>query len=119
MKNDNMKISEIQEHVNELSIKHGFDESTIEQRALFLVTEVGEMVRKLLHVSYHPDHENIKEIKDHLGLEMYDIVWNICELANKLDIDSRKIIFKKDGDQSNPNVVDTLLLINQTMEMRK
>lgn len=90
-----MKISEMQKHVNELSIAKGFDASTIEQRALFLVTEVGEMVRELLHVSYHPDHENIEEIKDRLGLEMYDIVWNICELATKLDLDLEKSFTKK------------------------
>lgn len=74
-----MKLADIQKHVNELSIKQEFDRSTIEQRALFLTTEVGEMVRELLHISYHPDHEHIEEIKDRLGLEMYDIVWNICE----------------------------------------
>jgi len=90
-----MKISEMQQHVHELSIKQGFDKSTIEQRALFLTTEVGEMVKELLHISYHPEHENIEEIKDRLGLEMYDIVWNICELANKLDIDLEKPFTKK------------------------
>ncbi|SFM52658.1 hypothetical protein SAMN03159341_1432 [Paenibacillus sp. 1_12] len=90
-----MKISEMQDHIKEFSIEKGFDKSTIEQRSLFLVTEVGEMVRELLHISYHPDHEEIEEIKDRLGLEMYDIVWNICDLANKLDIDLEKSFLKK------------------------
>ncbi|MEK5440115.1 hypothetical protein [Paenibacillus sp. FSL R5-0923] len=31
------------------------------------------MVRELLHISYHPDHEHIEEIKDRLGLEMYEL----------------------------------------------
>jgi NTP pyrophosphatase (non-canonical NTP hydrolase) len=90
-----MQISEMQKHINEFSIAKGFDKSTIEQRALFLTTEVGEMVRELLHISYHPDHEHIEVIKDRLGLEMYDIVWNICELANKLNIDLEKSFTKK------------------------
>ncbi|MBW7452548.1 pyrophosphatase [Paenibacillus sepulcri] len=90
-----MQISEMQKHTKEFSIEKGFDKSTIEQRSLFLVTEVGEMVRELLHISYHPDHEKMEEIKDRLGLEMYDIVWNICDLANKLDIDLEQSFQKK------------------------
>ncbi|MGG4143807.1 MazG-like family protein [Paenibacillus algorifonticola] len=90
-----MQLSEMQKHVKEFSTAHGFDESTIEQRALYLVTEVGETVKELLHLSYHPDHEKKEEIKDRLGLEMYDIVWNICDLANKLDIDLEQAFSKK------------------------
>lgn len=90
-----MQISELQKQINEFSIAKGFDKSTIEQRALFLVTEVGEMVRELLHISYHPDRDNIEEIKKHLGLEMYDIVWNICDLANKLDINLERSFLEK------------------------
>lgn len=85
-----MNISDMQKHIKAFSIEKGFDTSTVEQRALFLMTEVGEMVRELLHLSYHPDHENKEEITKNLGLEMYDIVWNLCDLANKLEIDLEK-----------------------------
>lgn len=82
-----MKLSDLQRDVKIFSENKGFDKSTIEQRTLFLVTEVGEVIRELLHVSYHPDAENIGEIKEKMGLEMYDVIWNLCDLANKLGID--------------------------------
>lgn len=90
-----MNISELQNQIKDFSIEKGFDKSTIEQRTLFLMTEVGEMVKELLHISYHPDREDLEEIKERLGLEMYDIVWNICDLANKLDIDLEEAFLKK------------------------
>jgi len=82
-----MKLSEMQHDVKIFSEEKGFSKSSIEQRTLFLVTEIGEVVRELLHVSYHPDAENIHEVKQRIGLEMYDVIWNLCDLANKLDID--------------------------------
>ena len=80
-----MRISEMQLYIKQFSIEKGFDHSTVEQRSLYMVTEVGEMVKELLHLSYHPDHKDIEEIKERLGLEMYDVVWNIIDLANKLE----------------------------------
>ncbi|MDR6553160.1 MazG-like family protein [Paenibacillus qinlingensis] len=90
-----MHISDMQKHIQQFSIEKGFDSSTVEQRALYLVTEVGEMVKELLHLSYHPDHENKEDIKKNLGLEMYDVVWNICDLANKLEINLEKAFAMK------------------------
>lgn len=69
-----MHLSELQQDVRAFSTAKGFDSSTIEQRALFLVTEVGEMMRELLHISYHPASEQLEEIKARLGLEMYDVI---------------------------------------------
>lgn len=90
-----MEIAKLQQEVKQFSRERGFESSTIEQRALYLVTEVGEMVRELLEISYHPEHEQLEDIKDRIGLEMYDIVWNICDLANKLDIDLETAFRKK------------------------
>lgn len=78
-----MNTSEFQQYVREFSEIKGFDRSTIEQRMLYLMTEVGELSKEVLSVSFHPDAEK----KENLGYEMYDVVWNIFDLANKLNID--------------------------------
>ncbi|PHE64481.1 hypothetical protein COF68_06030 [Bacillus toyonensis] len=43
---------------------------------MYLISEVGELSKSLL-----------KEDKTDIGLEMFDVVWNLVDLANKLNID--------------------------------
>jgi len=86
-----MNTSEFQNYVKEFSKIKGFDTSTIEQRMLYLMTEVGELSKEVLSVSFDPDAER----KENLGYEMYDVVWNIFDLANKLDIDLEQAFKKK------------------------
>lgn len=56
------------------------------------MTEVGEVAKEVLSLSWEEDKEVVKE---RLGLELYDVVWNVCELANKLDIDLEKAFVQK------------------------
>ncbi|RUS48376.1 MazG nucleotide pyrophosphohydrolase domain-containing protein [Cohnella sp. AR92] len=86
-----MNAAEFQRYVREFSKEKGFDTSTIEQRVLYLMTEVGELAKEVLTVSFHPDREK----RDNLGYEMYDVVWNIFDLANKLDIDLEQAFKRK------------------------
>ncbi|AJS57957.1 MazG nucleotide pyrophosphohydrolase domain-containing protein [Paenibacillus sp. IHBB 10380] len=86
-----MNTSEFQLYVSEFSKVKGFDKSSIEQRMLYLMTEVGELSKEVLTVSFNPDTET----KENLGLEMYDVVWNIFDLANKLNIDLDQAFKKK------------------------
>ncbi|WP_151734358.1 MazG nucleotide pyrophosphohydrolase domain-containing protein [Paenibacillus tengchongensis] len=76
-----MNAAEFQAYVQEFSRIKGF-ESTIEQRMLYLMSEVGELAKEVLAVSYAPDAEK----RENLGHEMFDVVWNIFDLANKLGI---------------------------------
>ena len=78
-------IKELQEHAKALA--QMLPESTVEQRMLFLLTEVGEVAREVLRLSRAADQANADAIKADLGMEMYDVIWNICDLANMLDID--------------------------------
>ncbi|MDQ0271624.1 MazG-like family protein [Cytobacillus purgationiresistens] len=93
-----LNISELQKNVQEFSEVKGFDQSTVEARTLFLVTEVGEVAKEVLSLSWEKDPEKVKE---RLGLELYDVVWNVCELANKLDIDLEEAFRKKMEINSN------------------
>lgn len=81
-----MNTKEFQQYVSEYSKIKGFDKSSMEQRMLYLMTEVGELAKEVLSVSFHPD----MEAKENLGHEMYDVVWNVFDLANKLNIDLEK-----------------------------
>jgi NTP pyrophosphatase (non-canonical NTP hydrolase) len=78
-------IKALQEHAKELA--QILPEITVEQRMLFLLTEVGEVAREVLRLSRSADQANADAIKADLGMEMYDVIWNICDLANMLGID--------------------------------
>lgn len=86
-----MNAAEFQQYVREFSEVKGFDTSSIEQRMLYLMTEVGELAKEVLAVSFQPEAER----KANLGYEMYDVVWNIFDLANKLDIDLERAFNEK------------------------
>ena len=78
-------IKELQEHAKELA--QLLPESTPDQRMLFLLTEVGEVAREVLRLSRSADQAQTDAIKADLGMELYDVIWNICDLANMLGID--------------------------------
>ncbi|MCM3040230.1 pyrophosphatase [Paenibacillus motobuensis] len=86
-----MNTEQFQQYVREYSKEKGFETSSIEQRMLYLMTEVGELSKEVLEVSFDPEAEK----KENLGFEMYDVVWNIFDLANKLGIDLDQAFKKK------------------------
>ncbi|MFD3449018.1 hypothetical protein ACFDTO_31095 [Microbacteriaceae bacterium 4G12] len=90
-----MRISALQREVREFSKLKGFENATIAERTLFLVTEIGEVVQEVLKISSKLDSDNINERKEQLGFEIYDVVWNLFDLANKLDIDLENAFRKK------------------------
>lgn len=92
-----MKLSELQQHVAEFSRSRGFDRNSVERRMLYLTSEVGEVSEEVLKIL----EKNGDASKENLGMEIYDVIWNLLELANQLDIDveasaRKKIAFNKD-----------------------
>ena len=81
-----MAIKELQERAKELA--QTLPEVTVDQRMMFLMTEVGEVAREVLKLS--GVGKDADEVKERLGMELYDVVWNICDLANMLGIDLEK-----------------------------
>ncbi len=90
-----MEISELQRYVKEFSTAKGFDHNTIETRALYLMTEVGELSKEVIHLHFRKDPDQVQEIKERLGLEMFDVVWNVVDLANKLGINLEEAFNQK------------------------
>ncbi|AVK83774.1 pyrophosphatase [Lysinibacillus sp. B2A1] len=90
-----MDISNMQKYVRQFSEEKGFTVNTIQTRMLYLVTEIGELAQEILSISFHPTEEKIKLTKENIGLEMYDVIFNVVDLANQLDIDLEDAFQKK------------------------
>jgi NTP pyrophosphatase (non-canonical NTP hydrolase) len=82
-----MTIEDLQQQARALTDTHGWHDTTPETRALWLVTEVGELVREVLQFTTAEDEDARTAARQRLGAEMYDVVWNVCDLANILGID--------------------------------
>lgn len=91
-----MTIRDIQNDAQALCDKHAFPDRSPAQRFRYLITEVGELSRELVRLEHHSDDH--AEAKRNIGLEIYDIVWNLCDLANQLDIDLETAFAEKSRD---------------------
>ncbi|MEB3052589.1 MazG nucleotide pyrophosphohydrolase domain-containing protein [Bacillus pseudomycoides] len=83
-----MKLSEFQQYVSNFSKEKGFADTTIEERTMYLMAELGELTEAVLR-------RNDDNIKREIGLEMFDVIWNVCDLANKLEIDLEEAFQEK------------------------
>ncbi|MBY0598498.1 MazG nucleotide pyrophosphohydrolase domain-containing protein [Bacillus bingmayongensis] len=84
-----MKLSEFQQYVSNFSKEKGFDDTTIEKSTMYLMVELGELTEAVLK------RNEDKNAKREIGLEMFDVIWNVCDLANKLEIDLEKSFQEK------------------------
>ncbi|MBO1628336.1 MazG nucleotide pyrophosphohydrolase domain-containing protein [Bacillus arachidis] len=84
-----MKLSEFQQYVANFSEEKGFQNTTIEMRTMYLMAELGELAEAI--VKRNEDKNTNREI----GLEMFDVIWNVCDLANKLEIDLEEAFQEK------------------------
>ncbi|MDP9364586.1 MAG: MazG-like family protein [Chloroflexota bacterium] len=79
-----MTIEELQTQDKELNAARGWVLTTPEERALWLTTEVGELAREVLRFVAAGDEADLADARRRLGMEMYDVVWNVCDLATPL-----------------------------------
>jgi NTP pyrophosphatase (non-canonical NTP hydrolase) len=93
-----MNIRQLQEHVNELRSAQGWHNTSLEYRALFLMTEIGEVIQEIIKLSNIDEKSQSakrEEIKERLGMEIYDVIWNLCDLANIAGVDLEAAFDKK------------------------
>ena len=88
-----MKISEIQKHAEDLCRKNGWLDRTADQRFRYLISEIGELSNDLIKLNQSVTKS--EELKRKIAHEMYDVIWNICDLANLLEIDLEKFSIEK------------------------
>jgi NTP pyrophosphatase (non-canonical NTP hydrolase) len=84
-----VKLSEFQQYVSNFSKEKGFADATIERRTMYLMAELGELTEAIIK------HSEGKDTKREIGLEMFDVIWNVCDLANKLEIDLEEAFQEK------------------------
>lgn len=82
-----MTIQEIQDNAQALCQKQGWTDHNPSQRFRYLISEVGELSQELTRLEWNPAKTDTDDIKRNIGHEIYDIVWNLCDLANQLEID--------------------------------
>jgi NTP pyrophosphatase (non-canonical NTP hydrolase) len=82
-----MQIQEIQDNARSLCEQQGWSDRNPSQRFRYLISEMGELSKELTRLEWNPSATDLAAIKRNIGHEMYDIVWNLCDLANQLEID--------------------------------
>jgi NTP pyrophosphatase (non-canonical NTP hydrolase) len=88
-----MDIAEIQAQARELRAAQGWTSIDPQTRLGYLMTEVGEVAREV--VGLDGAVEPTPEARERLGMEIYDVVWNLCDLANILQVDLEGAFAKK------------------------
>ena len=90
-----MHITEIQQTAVTMCQKHNWTDHNPSQRFRYLISEVGELSQELTRLEWNPTAQDLEEIKRNIGHEIYDIVWNLCDLANQLEIDLEQAFAEK------------------------
>ena len=94
-------IEELQRQVRHLKDIKGFDVG-LEQRLAYLMSEVGEVATEILKLSRDGNKDvgkmstiEIESVKENLGMEIYDAMWNLCDLAEMAGVNLEEAFAKK------------------------
>lgn len=86
-------IEGLQSQVRQLKDAKGFDIG-LEQRLAYLTSEVGEVATEVLKLSKDAKRatekmsaDEIRHVKKSLGMEIYDVMWNLVDLADMAGVD--------------------------------
>jgi NTP pyrophosphatase (non-canonical NTP hydrolase) len=86
-------LDEISEHVRVMHEQQGWPERSPQERMLYLVSEMGELSQALIGIN--DDALDEGRLKDAIGDELADIVWNVCAMAQTLKLDFNSAIRQK------------------------
>lgn len=91
-----LTLQDVINHVRALHERQGWPKRSPEQRALYLVSEIGELASALIEFARaEQDNETLEGKREAVGDEMSDIIWNVCDLAEILSIDLESAILTK------------------------
>jgi NTP pyrophosphatase (non-canonical NTP hydrolase) len=82
-----MTIQELQAQVRELKAAQGWEDTTLEARLGYLRGEVAELSDEVLLLAALADERDRVAVRSRLGHEIYDVMWNLCDLAHLAGID--------------------------------
>ncbi len=96
-----LTIAELQRQVRQLKEAKGFD-ITLEQRLAYLTSEVQEVAYEVLRLSRDGNEDvsemsaaEIEAVTENLGMEIYDVIWNLLDLAEMAGVDLETTFAKK------------------------
>ena len=96
-----LTVEDLRRQVRELKADKGFD-ITLEQRLAYLTSEVGEVARGVLRLSRDGNGdvgtmsaEEAASARESLGMEIYDVLWNLLDLADLAGVDLEDAFEKK------------------------
>ena len=98
-----MTIGDIQQQAKDLSARQGWANTTVEERVTFLIGEVQELAEEALLLAAQNSPADQEATRIRLGLEMYDVVWNLCDLANIAGVDLESAFAAKHSINSKRN----------------
>ncbi len=97
-----MTVEDLRRQVRELKARKGFD-VTLDQRLAYLTSAVGEVAEEVLRLSRNGNadvgtmdaKEGVEATRQRLGEEIYDVVWNLLDLADLAGVDLEGAFEKK------------------------
>lgn len=96
-----LTLEELRRQVRRLKAEKGFD-ITLEQRLAYLTSEVGEVAKEVLKLSRDGNRDvgtmeadEVRAVREDLGMEIYDVLWNLMDLAELAGVDLDEAFAKK------------------------
>lgn len=96
-----LTVAELREQVRALKEAKGFD-ITLEQRLAYLTSEVGEVAAEVLRISRDGNGDvgrmsaaEARAARERLGMEIYDVVWNLLDLAELAGVEDLEGAFAR------------------------
>jgi NTP pyrophosphatase (non-canonical NTP hydrolase) len=82
---ETLTVTEVAGQVEELSALRGWADTSLEERALHLMSESGEVAKAVVQLGRPSRTADAAEDgaakRDHLAEELYDVIWNAVSLA--------------------------------------
>jgi NTP pyrophosphatase (non-canonical NTP hydrolase) len=66
--------------------------NTIDERGMFLTTETGEVIKELLKLKGLYGVKAKELAKQRVGEELADVIWNVCDIANRLGLNLAEVM---------------------------
>jgi NTP pyrophosphatase (non-canonical NTP hydrolase) len=87
-------IAQIQAYVSEMEVERGFTQNTIEQTALLLGEEIGELFKAIRKQKEMPLDANSQV--HNIDEELADVLIYLCSIANRCGINLDEAVRKKE-----------------------
>lgn len=90
-----MRLQDLQEYTHHLTRVQGWGDETLETRLNYLKSEIKEAEEEIYLIGSATSDEHKEKHVEDLGLELFDVLWNVAELANRYGIDLEVAAKKK------------------------